>query len=39
MGREKTLPLETLKEAVDGGVTVREELGGSGPGRFNSTII
>ncbi len=39
---KKTLPLETLKEAAAlgmGGVTVREELGGSGLGRLDSTII
>ncbi len=39
---KKTLPLETLREAAAlgmGGVTVREELGGSGLGRLDSTII
>jgi alkylation response protein AidB-like acyl-CoA dehydrogenase len=39
---KKTLPLETLKEAAAlgmGGVTVREDLGGSGLGRLDSTII
>jgi alkylation response protein AidB-like acyl-CoA dehydrogenase len=39
---KKTLPVETLKEAAAlgmGGVTVREELGGSGLGRLDSTII
>jgi alkylation response protein AidB-like acyl-CoA dehydrogenase len=39
---KKTLPIETLKEAAAlgmGGVTVREELGGSGLGRLDSTII
>jgi alkylation response protein AidB-like acyl-CoA dehydrogenase len=39
---KKTLPLEILKEAAAlgmGGVTVREELGGSGLGRLDSTII
>jgi len=39
---KKTLPLETLKEAAAlgmGGVTVREELGGSGLGHLDSTII
>jgi alkylation response protein AidB-like acyl-CoA dehydrogenase len=39
---KKTLPLETLKEAAAlgmGGVTVRGELGGSGLGRLDSTVI
>jgi alkylation response protein AidB-like acyl-CoA dehydrogenase len=39
---KKTLPVETLKEAAAlgmGGVTVREELGGSGLSRLDSTII
>jgi hypothetical protein len=39
---KKTLPMETLKEAPAlgmGGVTVGESLGGSGLGRFDSTII
>src|SRR5271156_5084414 len=39
---KKTLPLETLKEAAAlgmGGVTARDEFGGSGLGRLDSTLI
>lgn len=39
---KKSLPVETLREAAAlgmGGVTVRDEFGGSGLGRLDSTVI